>query len=137
MTQRRTRERERDGERWVLTTHGGRTMTDIDAVAFGVKMAEMGAGEILLNDMSADGTLAGFGIELLQAMTSAVGIPVIASGGAGTREHFAEAVLQGGADAVLAASVFHDGMLRIADVKEHMAAQGIPVRPVTAGLGAS
>ncbi len=120
--------RRRDGG-FFLTTHGGRTPTDIEALGFARRMADEGAGEILLNDMDADGTRAGFGIDLLAAMTDAVPIAVIASGGAGELGHFSEAVLKGGADAVLAASVFHDGTFTIADVKNHMAAAGIEVRP--------
>ena len=119
--------RRRDGG-YVLTTHGGRTPTDIDALDFARRMAELGAGEILLNDMDADGTLAGFGLDLLRAVTDAVPIAVIASGGAGELEHFSTAVGAGGADAVLAASVFHDGRFTVGQVKRHMAARGIPVR---------
>ncbi|MCO4764140.1 MAG: imidazole glycerol phosphate synthase subunit HisF [Myxococcales bacterium] len=119
----------RVGDRWLLTTHGGRTLTDVDALDFAVRMAESGAGELLLNDMAADGTQDGFGIELLQAMSSRVHIPLIASGGAGTCQHFVDAVSQGGADAVLAASVFHFGTLSISQVKSAMASAGIPIRP--------
>lgn len=122
------RQRRDGGVRYVLTTHGGRTATDIDAIEFARKMAELGAGELLLNDMDADGTQAGFGLELLAEITAAVRVPVIASGGAGTPDHFADAVLRGGADAVLAASVFHDGRMTIAEVKAHMASRGIAVR---------
>ncbi len=121
----------RVGDRWMLTTHGGRTATDVDALDFAERMADAGAGELLLNDMSADGTRDGFGIELLRAVTSRVSVPVIASGGAGTIAHFVDAVTLGGADAVLAASVFHFGTLQICDVKRGMAAAGIPIRPVS------
>lgn len=116
--------------RYLLTTSGGRELTDIDAIEHGKMMADLGAGELLLNDMGADGTLHGFGLDLLRQMSSAVSIPVIASGGAGTPQHFVDAVVEGGADAVLAASVFHDGRLTIAEVKRHMADHGVPARPV-------
>ncbi len=127
----------RVGERWVLTTHGGRTLTDIDALDFAAEMADRGAGELLLNDMAKDGTRAGFGVELLRAVTTRVGVSVIASGGAGTVPHFVDAVVQGGADAVLAASVFHFGTLSIAEVKRGLAAAGVPVRRVTQPTGAT
>ncbi|MSP93241.1 MAG: imidazole glycerol phosphate synthase subunit HisF [Myxococcales bacterium] len=115
--------------RFELTTHGGRVHTGLDAVAFARMVADLGAGELLLNDMDADGTQAGFGVDLLQAVSRAVPIPVIASGGAGRVDDFVRAVRDGGAAAVLAASVFHSGALRIADVKAAMAAAGLPVRP--------
>ncbi|RJS47639.1 imidazole glycerol phosphate synthase subunit HisF [Nocardioides cavernaquae] len=110
-----------------VTTHGGRTGTGLDAVAWAVKAAELGAGEILLNSMDADGTRDGFDLELIRMVREAVNIPVIASGGAGAVEHFAPAV-DAGADAVLAASVFHFGTLRIHDVKAGLAEAGHPVR---------
>jgi imidazole glycerol-phosphate synthase subunit HisF len=111
--------------------HGGRTTTDLDAVAWATRAAELGAGEILLTSMDRDGTKQGFDTELLAAVTSAVSVPVIASGGAGTAAHMAEAVTVGRASAVLAASIFHFGELRIADVKRRMAAAGIAVREPT------
>ena len=110
-----------------VTTHGGRHGTGIDAVGWAVRAAELGAGEILLNSMDADGTRDGFDLELIRMVREAVDIPVIASGGAGAVEHFAPAV-DAGADAVLAASVFHFGTLRIHDVKEGLASAGHPVR---------
>ena len=110
-----------------MTTHGGRRGTGIDAIAWCARAADLGAGEILLNSMDADGTTAGFDIELIELVRREVSIPVIASGGAGTPEHFAEA-LDAGADAVLAASVFHFGTLTIAQVKESIRAHGHPVR---------
>jgi cyclase len=110
-----------------VTTHGGRTGTGIDAVAWARRAAELGAGEILLNAMDADGTQDGFDLELLRLVRAAVSVPVIASGGAGRLEHFAPAV-EAGADAVLAATVFHFGTLRIADVKASLAGAGHPVR---------
>ena len=110
-----------------VTTHGGRRGTGIDAVEWAHRGAELGAGEILLNSMDADGTKAGFDLELIGAVRRAVTIPVIASGGAGEVAHFAPAV-DAGADAVLAASVFHFGTLRIAEVKNALRAAGRPVR---------
>ncbi len=110
-----------------VTTHGGRRGTGIDAVAWAVRAAESGAGEILLNSMDADGTTAGFDLEMLHDVRREVRVPLIASGGAGRVEDFAAAALAG-ADAVLAASVFHYGTLRIGEVKEHMRAAGVVVR---------
>jgi cyclase len=110
-----------------VTTHGGRQGTGIDAVAWAARAAELGAGEILLNSMDADGTLAGFDLELIGAVRAAVSVPVIASGGAGSASDFAPAV-EAGADAVLAASVFHFGQLRIGDVKAALRRAGQPVR---------
>ncbi|KRC56669.1 MULTISPECIES: imidazole glycerol phosphate synthase subunit HisF [unclassified Nocardioides] len=110
-----------------VTTHGGRQSAGIDAIEWAVRAAELGAGEILLNAMDADGTTDGFDLELIRAVRAEVSIPVIASGGAGAVEHFAPAV-EAGADAVLAATVFHFGTLRIADVKQSLAAAGVPVR---------
>ena len=110
-----------------VTTHGGRRGTGIDAVAWAARMAAAGAGEILLNSMDADGTRAGYDLEMLRQVRAAVTVPVIASGGAGRVEDFAPAVAAG-ADAVLAASVFHFGALRIAAVKAALAAAGWPVR---------
>ena len=110
-----------------VTTHGGRTSAGLDAVAWAARAAELGAGEILLNAMDADGTREGFDLDLIRAVRREVTVPVIASGGAGAVEHFAPAV-DAGADAVLAASVFHFGTLRIADVKAGLAAAGHPVR---------
>ena len=115
-------------DRWEVFTHGGRTATGLDAVAWAQECVERGAGEILLTSMDRDGTLSGYDIELLQAINGAVNIPVIASGGAGTLPHFADAIQHGNADAVLAASLFHFGTLRIRDVKEHLRDQGIKVR---------
>ncbi len=110
-----------------VTTHGGRTGTGIDAVEWAARAAELGAGEILLNSMDADGTTAGFDLEMLRDVRREVRVPLIASGGAGTPEHFAEAA-RAGADAVLAASVFHFGTLKVSQVKEHLRAAGITVR---------
>ena len=117
---------------WEVTTHGGRRSTGIDAIAWAVRAAELGAGEILLNSMDADGTKDGYDLALIRAVRSEVGVPVIASGGAGRLEHFAPAV-DAGANAVLAASVFHFGELTIGEVKTALAAAGHEVRlpPVT------
>ncbi|MEO5852477.1 MAG: imidazole glycerol phosphate synthase subunit HisF [Nocardioides sp.] len=110
-----------------VTTHGGRKSAGLDAVEWAVRAAELGAGEILLNAMDADGTQDGFDLDLIRAVRREVSIPVIASGGAGRAEHFAPAV-DAGADAVLAATVFHFGTLRIGDVKAALANAGHPVR---------
>lgn len=110
-----------------VTTHGGRRGTGIDAVDWARRAVELGAGEILLNSMDADGTTGGFDLEMLAAVRRQVAVPLIASGGAGTPEHFVEAA-RAGADALLAASVFHFGTLTVADVKDHLRHAGIPVR---------
>ena len=110
-----------------VTTHGGRKSAGLDAVEWAAQAAGLGAGEILLNAMDADGTQDGFDLELIRAVRREVSVPVIASGGAGTVEHFPPAV-EAGADAVLAATVFHFGTLRIADVKQSLAEAGYPVR---------
>jgi cyclase len=112
---------------WEVTTHGGRRSAGLDAVAWARRVAELGAGEILLNSMDADGTKAGFDLDLIAAVRAVVDIPVIASGGAGAAAHFPPAVAAG-ADAVLAASVFHFGELSIAEVKDSLRAAGNPVR---------
>jgi cyclase len=115
-------------ERWEVFINGGRINTEMDAVAWATEAERLGAGEILLTSMDRDGTKDGFDIPLTRAVTSAVNIPVIASGGAGELEHFAEAVIDADADAVLAASVFHYGEFSVRQVKEAMAAAGVPVR---------
>ena len=112
---------------WEVTTHGGRRSAGLDAIEWARRVAELGAGEILLNSMDADGTKAGFDLELIEAVRAVVAIPVIASGGAGRIEHFAPAVAAG-ADAVLAASVFHFGDLSIGQVKASLREAGNPVR---------
>jgi cyclase len=112
---------------WEVTTHGGRQSAGLDAIEWARTVAGLGAGEILLNSMDADGTKAGFDLELIEAVRAVVDIPVIASGGAGVVEHFAPAVAAG-ADAVLAASVFHFGDLTIGDVKESLRAAGNSIR---------
>lgn len=115
-------------DRWEVYVAGGRVATGLDAVEWAREAACRGAGEILLTSMDRDGTKDGFDLALTRAVARAVPIPVIASGGVGTLEHFAEGIIEGEADAVLAASVFHFGTFSIRQVKEYMAAQGIPVR---------
>ena len=110
--------------------HGGRTPTGIDAVAWAARAVELGAGEILLTSMDRDGTKEGFDLELTRAVADAVGVPVIASGGVGNLDHLVEGVRVGGADAVLAASIFHFREFSGADAKRHLAAAGVDVRPV-------
>ncbi|MEM6587135.1 MAG: imidazole glycerol phosphate synthase subunit HisF [Pseudomonadota bacterium] len=114
--------------KWEIFTHGGRKPTGIDAVQFARTVAAKGAGEILLTSMDRDGTRAGFNLPLTRAISDAVPIPVIASGGVGTLDHLVDGVTQGGASAVLAASIFHFGDFTIAEAKAHMAAAGIPMR---------
>jgi len=116
------------GERWQVYTHGGRRPTGLDAVDWARKVEKLGAGEILLTSMDADGTKAGYDVELTRAISDAVHIPVIASGGAGKLEHMAEVLTAGKADAVLAASVFHFGEYKIPDVKLFLKEKGIEVR---------
>ncbi len=114
--------------KWEIFTHGGRRETGIDAVEFARLVEEKGAGEILLTSMDRDGTRAGFNLPLTRAISDAVKIPVIASGGVGTLDHLVEGVTEGHASAVLAASIFHFGEFTIGEAKAHMAAAGIPVR---------
>ena len=114
--------------RWELFTHGGRKPTGLDAVEWACKMAEFGAGEILLTSMDRDGTKIGFDLALTRAISEAVPIPVIASGGVGNLDHLADGVIEGKADAVLAASIFHFGEYSVHQAKAHMAARGIEVR---------
>lgn len=115
-------------DRWEAYINGGRIPTGMDAVEWAVRVEELGAGEILLTSMDADGTKDGYDVELTKAITGCINIPVIASGGAGTLEHFAKVIIEADADAVLAASLFHFGELAIVDVKKYLASQGIPVR---------
>lgn len=114
--------------KWEIFTHGGRKATGIDAVAFAKTVAQKGAGEILLTSMDRDGTRAGFNLPLTRAISDAVRVPVIASGGVGTLDHLVDGVTKGGASAVLAASIFHFGDFTINEAKHHMAAAGIPMR---------
>ena len=115
-------------DRWEVFTHGGRRETGLEAVAWARRMAELGAGEILLTSMDRDGTKAGFDIALTRAVSDAVTVPVIASGGVGTLDHLVEGIRDGHASAVLAASIFHFGTHRLAEAKAHLAAAGIPMR---------
>ena len=118
----------KNGPSWQVFTHGGRKATGLDAVEWAKRMTEAGAGEVLLTSMDRDGTREGFDIGLTRAVRNAVRVPLIASGGAGSAEHFAEGVLAGGANAVLGASVFHFGDLTVRQVKQHMKNRGIEVR---------
>ena len=113
---------------WEIFTHGGRKATGIDAVAWAVKMAEFGAGELLVTSMDSDGTKNGYDIALMKRITDSVNVPVIASGGVGNLQHLADGVLQGGVDAVLAASIFHFGEYTVGEAKQFMAQQGIEMR---------
>lgn len=115
--------------KWEVFTHGGRRPTGVDAVEWARKVVALGAGELLVTSMDTDGHLDGYDIPLTRAISEAVEVPVIASGGAGKPEHMVEAVVEGKADAVLAASIFHFGTYRIRDVKRFMAAHGLPMRP--------
>jgi len=125
----------KDDGSWEVYIYGGRQATGMDAVEWARRGVEQGAGEILLTSMDRDGTLAGYDLELTRTVASAVDVPVIASGGAGNVEHFAEAVTTGEADAALAASLFHDNVLTIGEVKRHLLSQGIPIRPVGIDMG--
>jgi cyclase len=119
--------KQRDGH-WEVFTYGGRNATGLNAIDYAVECVERGAGEILLTSMDRDGAKTGYDLKLLKAMTRAVSVPVIASGGAGNAQHMVDAVVEGGADAVLAASIFHFGEVSMSEVKHAMAAAGIPVR---------
>ena len=114
--------------RWEIFTHGGRKLTGIDAIEWAVKMVDFGAGEILLTSMDRDGTREGFDLVLTRAISEAVSVPVIASGGVGNLDHLAEGVLEGKADAVLAASIFHFAEHTVEEAKLHMQSRGIEVR---------
>ncbi|MFQ3677845.1 MAG: HisA/HisF-related TIM barrel protein, partial [Fimbriimonadaceae bacterium] len=118
-------------ERWEVFTHGGRRPTGLDAVAWAREVVSRGSGEILLTSMDGDGTQAGYDLALTRAISEAVPVPVIASGGAGTPDHLVDAVKVGAADAVLVASIVHDGVYRIEDLKKVMAEAGIPVRQLS------
>jgi cyclase len=118
----------RGGSGWEVYVNGGRAPTGIDALEWAVRGVELGAGEILLTSMDADGTLAGYDIELTRTISEAVSVPVIASGGAGLPSHFASVLTEGKADAALAASLFHDGKLFIPDLKRELRSLNVPVR---------
>jgi imidazole glycerol-phosphate synthase subunit HisF len=118
-----------EAPRWEVFTHGGRRTTGLDAVAWARRMAEAGAGEILLTSMDRDGTQDGYDLDLTRAVVDAVGVPVVASGGVGTLEHVRAGLVEGGADAALAASIFHDGIYRVGEVKRYLAEHGVRVRP--------
>jgi len=115
--------------RWEVFSHGGRKPTGLDAVQWAQRAVSLGAGEIVLNSIDADGTKAGFDLVITRRISEAVGVPVVASGGAGKLEHLAEVLIEGKADAVLAASIFHFGQYTVGDVKQFLAKQGIHVRP--------
>lgn len=116
-------------DQWSVFSHGGRKATGMDAVAWAQRAVELGAGEIVLNSIDADGTKAGFDIVITRRISESVGVPVVASGGAGKLEHMAEALIEGKADAVLAASIFHFGEYTVGDVKEYLRQRNIPIRP--------
>ncbi|NJD64158.1 MAG: imidazole glycerol phosphate synthase subunit HisF [Chloroflexi bacterium] len=116
--------------RWEVFTHGGRNPTGLDALEWAIEAASRGAGELLVTSMDTDGHQKGYDNAMLRAISDAVTVPVIASGGAGGPEHMADALTAGGADAVLAASIFHFGTYKIAEVKSYLAGKGIPIRPV-------
>ncbi len=120
--------REPDGKSWRVFTHGGRNPTELDAIGWARQAVELGAGEILLTSMDRDGTKIGYDCALTRGVSDAVSVPVIASGGAGELSHFADAIIEGHASAVLAASLFHFGTLTMSQVKDHLAARNIPVR---------
>lgn len=115
-------------DRWEVFSHGGRKSTGLDAVEWAQKAVALGAGEIVLNSIDADGTRAGFDLTITRRVSEAVGVPVVASGGAGSLEHMAAVLLEGRADAVLAASIFHFGEFTVGDVKKYLAARNIPIR---------
>ena len=118
------------GSRWEVYTRGGRTPTGIDALKWATRAAALGAGELLITSMNTDGHQTGYDIEMIRRISETVSVPVIASGGAGTPEHFLEALREGKADAVLAASVFHFGTYRVKDIKDYLSARGVPARPM-------
>ena len=115
-------------DQWSVFSHGGRKATGLDAVEWAKKAVSLGAGEIVLNSIDADGTKAGFDLVITRRVSEAVGVPVVASGGAGNLDHMADVLLEGKADAVLAAGIFHSGQFTVADVKRHLASRNIPVR---------
>jgi cyclase len=129
--------RRADGRGWEVFVHGGRTGTGLDVVRWAEEAATLGAGEVLLTSMDRDGTLAGYDLELTRAVSDAVPVPVIASGGVGSAEHLRAGLVEGHASAVLAATIFHDGTCSIAEVKRLLAGRGVPVRLVEPARGTS
>lgn len=125
--------RRKDHGSWEVVIDGGRTGTDIDVLDWVEQAVVLGAGEILLTSMDADGTLDGYDVELTKAVVDRVNVPIIASGGAGTLEHFRAVLAEGGADAALAASLFHDGIFRVSEVKQYLHQAGLPIRPAVPG----
>jgi len=125
-----------DGRGWSVFVHGGRTDTGLDAVTWAEEAARLGAGEILLTSMDRDGTLSGYDLELTRAVSDAVPIPVIASGGVGVLDHLRAGLIEGRASAVLAASIFHDGTSSVGDAKRFLSRAGVPVRPLEESEGA-
>jgi cyclase len=119
-----------DKPRWEVFSHGGRKPTGFDACEWAVQACELGAGEIVLNSIDADGTRTGYDLVITQAISEAVGVPVVASGGAGILDHMVDVLITGKADAVLAASIFHFGQYTVRDVKQHLAHAGVPVRMI-------
>jgi cyclase len=117
-----------DAPRWEVFTHGGRKTTGLDAIEWAAKMVDKGAGELLVTSMDRDGTKAGYDVELLRAISDAVTVPVVASGGVGTLEHLYEGLAGGGADAVLAASIFHNGTHTVGEAKQYLAGRGVRMR---------
>jgi imidazole glycerol-phosphate synthase subunit HisF len=126
--------RRSEGGGWEVFTHGGRRPTGLDALAWCERASELGAGEILLTSMDRDGTRDGYDLELTSAVSDSIGVPVIASGGVGTLQHLVEGALDGSADAVLAASIFHTGQHTIGEAKQYMGDHGVTVRPITPPL---
>lgn len=117
-------------ERWEVFTHGGRKPTGLETVGWAIRACELGAGEIVLNSIDADGTRAGYDLAITRRVSEAVGVPVVASGGAGELDHLVDVLKEGRADAVLAASIFHFGQYTVADVKAHLLSAGLPMRPL-------
>jgi cyclase len=122
------RRRQGESSGWEVYTHGGRRPTGLDAVAWAVRASELGAGEVLLTSMDRDGTKQGYDLELLRAVVDAVPVPVVASGGVGTLDHLREGLAEGGADAALAASIFHDGVYTVGEAKAYLSRAGVLVR---------
>jgi cyclase len=129
----RRRDTDDAAQGWEVYTHGGRTPTGLDAIEWATNTCALGAGELLVTSMDRDGTQIGYDLELLRAIGDAVNVPVIASGGVGTLDHLYDGIAEGGASAVLAASIFHFGRYRVAEAKDYLAARGVTVRPVSQG----